>query len=159
AWQMIRLIAGLLRPYRVWVAIVFIATLTETAMTLATPWPLKVILDNVLGSHKAPHWLHHIAKWAPGHSVGRLAVFAAIATVAIAAIGALASYIDNYYTENIGQWVANDLRLYVYDHLEHLSLAYYDTHQTSALLSTITDDIETIQNFASESILSILIDS
>src|SRR5262249_10469506 len=92
-------------------------------------------------------------------SVGRLAVFAAIASVAIAAIGALASYIDNYYTENIGQWVANDLRLYVYDHLEHLSLAYYDTHQTSALLSTITDDIETIQNFASESIRSILIDS
>jgi len=156
--QMLRLVVRLLRPYRGWVAIVLVATLIETAMNLAAPWPLKIILDNVLGGHKAPHWMHHLAKWMPGHNVGRLAAFAAIATVLIAGIGALASYIDNYYTESVGQWVANDLRLYVYDHLEHLSLAYYDTHQTSALLSTIIDDIETIQGFASEATLSILID-
>jgi len=156
--QMLRLVVRLLRPYRGWVAIVLVATLIETAMNLAAPWPLKIILDNVLGGHKAPHWMHHLAKWMPGHNVGRLAAFAAVATVLIAGIGALASYIDSYYTESVGQWVANDLRLYVYDHLEHLSLAYYDTHQTSALLSTIIDDIETIQGFASEATLSILID-
>ncbi len=76
----------------------------------------------------------------------------------IAGLGALASYVNNYYTESVGQWVANDLRLYVYDHLEHLSISYYDTHQTSALLSTLIDDIDTIQDFASSSTLSILID-
>ena len=157
-WQMFRLISALLRPYRRWVTIVLFATLVETAMNLAAPWPLKIILDNVLGVHKAPYWLHHLAKWIPLHHVGRLALLAGLATVGIAAIGAIASYVDNYYTENVGQWVANDLRLYVYDHLEHLSLAYYDTHQTSALLSTIIDDIETIQGFASEATLSILID-
>jgi ABC-type multidrug transport system fused ATPase/permease subunit len=26
--------------------------LVETAMSLATPWPLKIILDNVVGDHK-----------------------------------------------------------------------------------------------------------
>ena len=41
------------------------------------------------------------------------------------------------------------LRMRVYDHLQHLSLGYYDSHQTGALLSTITDDIKTIQGFAS----------
>ncbi len=156
--DMVRLVSRLLRPYRGWAAIIFIATLIETAMSLAAPWPLKVILDNVLGGRKPPHWLHHVSKWMPGHSVIRIAAAAAIATVLIAAIGALASYIDNYYTENVGQWVANDLRLYVYDHLEHLSLAYYDTHQTATLLSTIIDDIDTIQDFAASATLSILVD-
>ncbi len=155
---MLRLIARLLRPYRGWVAIILFATLIETAMSLASPWPLKIILDNVLGGHHAPHWLRHVAKWMPEHSVMRIAALAALASVIIAAISAIASYVDNYYTESVGQWVANDLRLYVYDHLEHLSLAYYDTHQTSALLSTLIDDIDTIQGFASSATLSILVD-
>jgi subfamily B ATP-binding cassette protein MsbA len=151
-------IPRLLRPYRGWVAIILFATLVETAMSLAAPWPLKIILDNVLGGHKPPHWLHHTAKWIPGHSVIQIAAVAAIASVIIAAISALASYVDNYYTESVGQWVANDLRLNVYDHLEHLSLAYYDTHQTATLLSTLIDDINTIQGFASSATLSILVD-
>src|SRR5215831_9670790 len=95
-----RLVSRLLRPYRGWVAIIFVATLLETAMSLAAPWPLKVVLDNALGGHKPPHWLHHISKWMPGHSVIRIAALAAATTIAIAAIGALASYIDTYYTEN-----------------------------------------------------------
>jgi ABC-type multidrug transport system fused ATPase/permease subunit len=45
-----------------------------------------------------------------------------------------------------------------YDHFQRLSLTYYDTHQTGALLSTITTDIQTIQGFASSSTLNILID-
>src|SRR6516165_5070185 len=142
--QMLRLVVRLLRPYRGWVAIVLFATLIETAMSLAAPWPLKIILDNVLGGHHAPHWMRHAARWIPEHSVMRIAAFAALASVIIAAISALASYVDNYYTESVGQWVANNLRLRVYDHLEHLSLAYYDTHQTAALLSTLIDDIDTI---------------
>jgi ABC-type multidrug transport system fused ATPase/permease subunit len=155
---MLRLVGRLLRPYRGWVAIILFATLVETAMSLATPWPLKFILDNVLGGRTPPPWLQDAAAWIPGHSVIRVAAVAAIGSVMIAAISAVASYIDDYYTESVGQWVANDLRMYVHDHLEHLSLAYYDTHQTGTLLSTLIDDIETIQGFASEATLSILVD-
>src|SRR6266568_5572580 len=42
--------------------------------------------------------------------------------------------------------------------LEHLPLAYYDTHQTGTLLSTIIDDIATIQDFASSATLGIVVD-
>src|SRR5205814_6586896 len=152
------LIARLLRPYRGWLAIILVATAMETAMSLASPWPLKIILDNVIEGRPAPRWLTHVASWLPGESLMQNAAVAAIATVLIAAIGALASYLDNYYTESVGQWVANDLRIAVYDHLEHLPLAYYDTHQTGTLLSTITDDISTIQDFASSSTLGIVVD-
>jgi subfamily B ATP-binding cassette protein MsbA len=87
-----------------------------------------------------------------------IAAAAAIITVLIALVGALASYVANYYTESVGQWVANDLRMRTYHHLERLSLGYFDTHQTGSLLSTITTDIQTIQGFASSSTLSIVVD-
>jgi ABC-type multidrug transport system fused ATPase/permease subunit len=153
-----RLIRELLGPYHSWIVIILLAMVVETAMSLAAPWPLKVILDNVVGTHKAPEWLVPFRGSLLGGHKMELAVLAGIATVVIAALGAVASYIDNYYTESVGQWVAHDLRMRVYDHLQHLSLGFYESHQTGALLSTITDDIETIQGFASSSTLDILVD-
>jgi ABC-type multidrug transport system fused ATPase/permease subunit len=153
-----RLIAELLRPYRGWLAIILLATGVETAMSLAAPWPLKIVLDNVVGGEPLPPWLARFAGDLPGGTLMRTAALAAVATVIIAALGALASFVDNYYTENVGQWIANDLRVRVYDHLEHLPLAYYDTHQTGTLLSTVIDDIATIQDFASSATLGIVVD-
>ena len=156
---MIRLIRDLVRPYRGTLLIILLAMMVETAMSLASPWPLKIIIDNVIGSHKLPHWLDQAVRpMLEGGGKLKVAALAALATVIIALLGALASYIDNYYTESVGQWVANDLRLRTYHHLQRLSLAYYDTHQTGTLLSTITTDIQTIQGFASSSTLNIFVD-
>jgi subfamily B ATP-binding cassette protein MsbA len=156
---MIRLIRELLRPYRGQLVIILLAMLVETASSLASPWPLKVIIDNVVGSHKLPHGLDELVRPMLEHGNKlRVAGLAALAFVLIALLGALASYIDNYYTESVGQWVANDLRLKTYQHLQRLSLGYYNTHETGTLLSTITTDIATIQSFASSSTLNILVD-
>src|SRR3989449_3730303 len=127
-------------------------------MGLAAPWPLKIVLDNVIGGDQPPGWLGESASWLPGEGAMRIAAVAALGGVIIAVLGAIASYLDNYYTESVGQWVANDLRVRVYHHLERLSLAYYDTHRTGTLLSTITDDIATIQGCASSTTLGIVID-
>jgi ABC-type multidrug transport system fused ATPase/permease subunit len=153
-----RLISRLLRPYRKWLTVILLAMALETAASLAAPWPLKVVLDNVIEGSPAPSWLTWVAAWLPGDGVLRNAAVAALATVLIAVVGALAAYFDNYYTESVGQWVANDLRVAVYDHLEHLPLAYYDTHETGTLLSTVIDDISTIQGFASSATLGIVVD-
>ena len=155
---MTRLVIGLLRPYRGWLAIVFIAMLAEIATSLAAPWPLKLVLDDALGKHHLPRWLD----WAHDYGFGRntlgVALFAGVATLVIAIIGAIATYIDNYYTTSVGQWVANDLRIRIYEHLHRLSLRFYDTAKTGALMSTITSDVATIQSFASSSTLSIIVD-
>jgi ABC-type multidrug transport system fused ATPase/permease subunit len=158
AGSMADLIRELIRPYHGWLIVILLAMLVETAMSLAGPWPLKVVLDNAVGTHRAPEWLVRlVGPSIIGNKMG-LAALAAIAAVCIAALGAVASYIDNYYTESVGQWVAHDLRMRVYKHLDHLSLAYYDTHQTGTLLSTITSDVGTIQTFASSATLGILVD-
>ena len=156
---MFRLIRELVRPYRGTLLIILLAMLVETAMSLATPWPLKVILDNVVSHHKMSPWLEDLLHpWMDGRHQMHIAALAAIAFVLIAVLGAIATYIDNYYTESVGQYVAHDLRMRTFHHLQRLSLGYYNTHQTGAMLSTITTDIQTIQGFASSSTLNILVD-
>jgi ABC-type multidrug transport system fused ATPase/permease subunit len=156
--QLTRLVFELVRPYRVWLLIVFIAMLVEIAMSLAAPWPLKLVLDDAIGHHRLPDWL----AWAHDYGVSRdavgVALFAGLATLLIAVIGAVATYVDNYYTTSVGQWVANDLRIRIYEHLHRLSLNYYDSAKTGALMSTITSDVSTLQNFASASTLGIVVD-
>jgi len=153
-----RFLGDLLRPYKGRLAIVLLAMLVETAASLAGPWPLKVVLDNAIAHHPAPDWLRDLVGRSVTENRIALAAAAALGYVVIAFVGAIASYVDNYYTESVGQWVANDLRMKVYAHLEHLSLGYYDTHQTGTILSTLTDDVDTIQDFASSSTLGILVD-
>ena len=155
---MSRLVLELVRPYRGWLSVVFAAMLVEIGASLAAPWPLKLVIDDALGNHHLPHWL----EWAHDYGFGKhtlgVALFAGVATLAIAVVGAIAGYIDNYYTTSVGQWVANDLRLRIYQHLHRLSLRYYDHARIGTLVSTITSDVATIQDFASSSTLDIVID-
>jgi len=156
---MTALVLELIRPYRGWLIVVFVAMLFETAMSISAPWPLKIIIDNVVGEHKLPEFLTWLRDFSSGEHTMGLAAVAALGAVVIALIGAVAGYIDNYYTTSVAQYVANDLRHRLYHHLHRLSLKYYDTHQIGNMLSTITSDVGTIQSFASTALLSILIDS
>src|SRR5450432_1053784 len=153
------LVLDLVKPYRKWLLVIFSAMLLETVMSLLAPWPLKVVLDNVVGHHALPGWLAWLKDSPLGSDKMAIAAGAAIGLVLIAAIGAIAGYIDSYYTESVAQYVANDLRQKVYHHLQRLSLSYYDSHQIGNILSTITSDVSTIQDFASSALLSILIDA
>src|SRR5579871_183179 len=149
----------LARPYRKWVIFILVAMLIETAMSLLTPWPLKIIIDNVVGRHPLPGSLKWMDDFFPAESKFQLATVCAIVFVGIAAVGAIAGYVENYYNESVAQYVANDLRRKMYHHLQMLSLSYYDSHQTGKLLSTITADVSTIQDFASSTLLNILVDA
>jgi len=153
------LIWSLLKPYRLGLTVILVAMLLQMVASVAAPWPLKVILDNVVGEHKLPPRLDHFLQ--PFISGGRkmqIAAAAAIAVVLIALLGAIASYVSSYYTTSVGQWVGNDLRLRTYHHLQQLSLNYYGAHDMGTLLSTLTADVQTIQGFASSSTLGMLVD-
>ena len=149
---------SLSRPYRKYVWIILLAMLIEALIGLATPWPLKIIIDNVLQHHPLPKALSWMDSFFQNQNYIQLAAVAALTFVAITAIGSLAGFIDSYYNEKVAQYVANDLRKKMYHHMQHLSLAYYDSHQTGKLISTITADVSTIQDFASSTLLNILVD-
>ena len=154
-----RLILELIRPYRWMTAGIFGVLLIQIAMGLAAPWPLKVVLDSVVGDHPLPGWLHGLLQpLLGGEGRMHIAGLAAIMVIVIAAIAAIATYAANYLTETVGQRIGNDLRTRAYHHLQQLSLNYFDTHRVGPILSTLTDDVDTIQDFASASTLGIATD-
>lgn len=154
-----RLILELIRPYRLLVAGIFAVLLVQIATGLAAPWPLKVVLDSVVGHHPLPGWLHGLLQpLLGGEGKMHIAGLAAIMVFAIAVVAAIASYVANYLTETVGQRIGNDLRTRAYHHLQQLSLNYFDTHRVGPILSTLTDDVDTIQGFASASTLGIATD-
>jgi ABC-type multidrug transport system fused ATPase/permease subunit len=153
------LLRELLRPRRRVIAIILAVMLVQMAMTLAAPWPLKLILDNVVASRRPPHWITWLLPILGGTSKVHIAEAAGIITVLIAVVTGVALYVASYYTETLSQCVGNDLRVRLYHHLQQLSLAYYDTARVGTILSTLTSDVQTIQSFASASTLSIFTDT
>lgn len=154
-----RLIVELIRPYRWLVAGIFLVLLVQIATGLAAPWPLKVVLDSVVGHHPLPGWLHGLLQpLLGGESKMHVAGLAGLMVLVIAVVAAVANYTANYLTETVGQRIGNDLRTRAYHHLQQLSLNYFDTHRVGPILSTLTDDVDTIQSFASSSTLGIATD-
>lgn len=146
-------------PYRKFFLIILVAMVFETVISLATPWPLKIIIDNVIGGKPLPHELTWIQALYPEGLPMALAALCAATLVLLTALGGLAGYINNYYTESVAQYMASDLRRRTYHHLQHLSLAYYDKQQVGKLLGTITTDVTSVQDFISSTILNMLVDS
>lgn len=136
------------------------ALFVQAAMGMAAPWPLKVVLDSVVGNEPAPRWLV-IALADTAGSAGRphIAAAAGVATVMIAVAAGVGYYVASYYTESLGQCIANDLRVRMYHHLQIQSLCYHRSHQVGPILSTMFNDVQTIQNFASGSTLTLVTDS
>lgn len=149
----------LARPYGGWVAIILSAMVLETVISLATPWPLKIIIDNVISHRPLPNWLQWMDDLIKGTNSLQLAAVAAVSFIVITIIGSFSGYVKSYYNERVAQYVADDIRRKLYHHLQNLSLSYYDSHQTGKLLSTITADVTTIQDFASSVLLNILVDA
>ncbi len=152
------LLRDLLRPRRGTIAVILAVMLVQMAMSLAAPWPLKVVLDNVVGSHPPPQWIEWLLPILGGQGKGQIAAAAGIATVLIAVVTGASMYVQSYFTESLGQCIGNDLRVRLYHHLQELSLAYYDTTRTGTIMSTLTGDVQTIQSFASMSTLNIFTD-
>ena len=148
---------NLLSPHKTVLVIAFIAVLGETATDLLEPWPLKIVFDYVFGSKKAPPWLSHFLASTLGTDKVAIVHFAVLSIIAIAVIGAVSSYAEKYLTTSVGQWVMHDLRRILYHHIQRLSLAYHDRKPTGDLISTVTTDIESIQDFISQALLGMVV--
>ena len=150
-------ITQLLRPHWAALALAFLAILGETVTDLLEPWPLKVVLDNVIGNKKLPHWMEgFVVSWL-GDDKTAMLHFAIAAVITIAVVGAVSSYAEKYLTTSVGQWVMHDLRTTLYHHIQRLSLAYHDQKKTGDLISRVTSDIGAVQDFISSALLGMIV--
>jgi len=150
-------LSHLLRPHRSMLVLAFIAVLGEAATDLLEPWPLKIVFDYVFGTKHLPAWMSGLIGGTFGLNKVAILHFAVLAVIVIAAAGALSSYAEKYLTTSVGQWVMHDLRGILYHHIQRLSLAYHDHKSTGDLISTVTADIDSIQDFISQALLGILV--
>ena len=135
-------IRHLLKPHTTGLAIGVAAVLVEGVASLAEPWPLKIVLDNVLKSKPGSGGLSRAILLMAGADKLAILKFAALAVLVIAAIGAAATYTERYLTTRIGQYVMHDLRQTLYSHIQRLSLDYHDRKHTGDLISRLTSDID-----------------
>ncbi|OLE14158.1 MAG: ABC transporter [Acidobacteria bacterium 13_1_20CM_4_56_7] len=150
-------IRGLLKPHIGALTLGFIAVAGESAANLLQPWPLKIVLDDVLRPHPSHASAMKIIHQLAGTDKMAVLKFACAAVLAIAVLDAICTYGEKYLTTSVAQWVSYDLRLTIYSHIQRLSLAFHDHERTGDLISRVTDDIENIQSFIMNGLLGVLI--
>jgi ATP-binding cassette subfamily B protein len=150
-------IIDLLRPHWTALTLAFIAVLGETLTDVLEPWPVKIVVDNLLQHKRLPNWIGKPVMAVFGDNQLAILNFAVGAVAAIAIIGALSSYFEKYLTTSVSQWVTHDLRRMLYGHIQRLSLAEYDETRTGDLISRVTSDINAVQDFVNSALLGILV--
>jgi ATP-binding cassette subfamily B protein len=150
---------SLLQPHWGALALGFLAIAGESAANLLQPWPLKVVLDDVLRSKETHGWIMRLVHRLVGTDRMAVLEFACVAVLAIAVLDAICTYGEKYLTTSVSQWVGYDMRLSIYAHVQRLSLAFHDQKRTGDLISRVTDDIEAIQSFIMNGLLGVLINA
>jgi len=148
--------SGLIRPHWKALSLAFVAVLGEAFSDVLEPWPIKVVIDNILQSKRLPGWLQGLIPPIFGQDKLQILDFAVTAVVGIAIIGAISSYLQKYLTTSVSQWVTHDLRRTLYNHIQRLSLAQHDNAQTGDLISRVTSDIGAIQDFINSALLGMI---
>ncbi len=132
-------VLGYLAPHRRALAWAFAQVLVISGLELLKPWPLKIVIDSVLGGQPLP-WA-----WAASWSGSALLVAACAGLVLIhVALGAL-TVLGNYTTIGIGQRMVGALRGDLYAHLHRLSLGFHGRARVGDLLYRVTADTLALQ--------------
>src|SRR6266705_947399 len=155
----ILLVGQLIRPHWKGLALALLAVLGETLADILEPWPIKIVVDNLLQSKHLPGRLGGIVSGLFGNNKLAILNFAVAAVAAIAVVGATSSYVEKYLTTSVSQWVTHDLRRTLYNHIQRLSLSEHDKAQTGDLITRVTSDIGAIQDFINSALLGMLVNS
>ncbi len=150
-------IASLIRPHWKALTIALLAVVGETATDIAEPWPIKIVVDNVLQAKTLHGWLGTVATRVFGNDPHAMVDFAVAAVALIAVVGAVSSYLEKYLTTSVSQWVGHDLRRTLYQHIQRLSLAEHDRSRSGDLITRVTSDIEAVQDFINSALLGMLV--
>jgi ATP-binding cassette subfamily B protein len=141
------------RPHRARLALGLVALFLSVAAEVAEPWPLKVIVDSVLGVHAMPGWM---PGWLRNGSADTQLAALCIALLAIVLIGGLLTYLGTYLWQSIGMRITFDIREAVHAHLHRLSLAYHHSQRPGDLANRLTADVERILQVAIQAVVTII---
>lgn len=140
--SVLRRITSYLVPYRGRFALALVLVALSAALEVARPWPLKIVVDSVLGDR--PLELPFVP---PGSKQALLA--AACAGLLVLAGGiALLGVVLNRVTIGIGQRMVADLRAQLVQHLQGMSIGFYGRRPATDLVYRVAFDTFAAQAMA-----------
>jgi len=146
---MLKKLLPYLRPHRWSITWALLQVLLIAGFELLKPWPLQIVIDDVLGDKSFP-----IAALAA--SPGSLLFLACLGIVVVHFGAGALTLLHNYTAIRIGQNMVNDLRGALYAHLQRLSLAFHSRQRVGDLLYRITADSFAVQTMIMNGALPIL---
>ncbi len=117
---------------------------------LLKPWPLQIVIDNVLGG-KAPGFAL-LEGWSPLGLLG----LACLGIVFVQFVSGALTLLHNYTAIGVGQRMVNDLRGALYSHLQRLSLAFHGRQKVGDIMFRITADSFAVQTMLMNGLLPII---
>ncbi len=124
------------KPYLLQVSVALVCTVLAAVANLYVPWIIKDVIDDVLTA-KDMAMLNIIAG-------GIIMVFL---------LRGIFFYGQTYLMAFVGQRVIIDIREAIYRHLQRLSLSYFESRRTGAIMSYITNDVAALQTALVESVV------
>ena len=129
----------------------FSTMFVDIALDLLKPWPLKLIIDNVLGDEPTPDVLTSVL---PGAADPRgLAAWAAGAVVLIFLIGTASSALYNYLSLRLGQRMTFQLAGDLFAHLQRMSLLFHSRRSLGDMIARVTGDSYCVSTLVTDALL------
>jgi ABC-type multidrug transport system fused ATPase/permease subunit len=125
-------------------ATAFFAANGYMLMRILEPWPLKLIIDNVLLDSPAPWFLPTV--WVAVEGDPMLLLYVLIASIIVIAFGRGFFYFhQRMMTARLGIAIVAELRLDLYKHIQRLPLEFHTTRRTGDLIVRLTSDIRILR--------------
>jgi len=139
-----------MRRYGARLVTVIVALLFSSIIEAAKPWPLKIVIDNVLRAQ--PLRLRSL----PPLSRYQLLLGACAGLVLVYLVVGAINITSNYVTISIGQRMVNDIRAQLFDHLQRMSLSFHRRREIGDLMVRIAYDTMSVQTIAMNGLLQML---
>ena len=136
--------------------------LGASAMTLLQPWPIKIVLDSVVGKTPAPRLVEwfvsqfEAAPWFAGHPALLLLTILCIAILLIELFMGAFHVLSTYVLNAVALRMVFRLRCALFDHVQCQSLSFHDSKTVGDSLYRITWDSYCIQAIFSEGVMPAL---
>jgi ATP-binding cassette subfamily B protein len=143
SWSKTRKRAGLLwklmTPYRRRAAFSVFSLLTATATALAPPYLAKYALDDAVKHHDGTR-LYVVVGIFVAAGLGNWVMY----------------YVETYMTGWVGERILADLRTTLFDHLQRLSLGFYERNRAGVIISRLTNDVEAIDQLVTDGVTTLV---
>ncbi len=130
----------------------FALSLLSAPLALLTPLPLKIAVDNVVGTHPLPHWLALLAGGL-AHSPTALLLLVVALVIVVALLSQLREFAAALLMTYTGEKLLRAFRAKLFRHAQRLSLSYHDTRGTADSTYRIQYDATALQNIVVEGVV------